>query len=300
MIVGKITPKLSVQKLGATSDIIHELILMKNSPSGSGTILLKGLPIDDYLPPTPETGLRKDYNKTTSIAESILVGVSAILGCPIGNVEEKCRHLVHDVIPVNGSDNQLSNEGSIDFGLHTENAVFQDREQFLALLCLRPDPWKEAATPVVDAREIIPLLEERTVSELRKVQFILRKPHILDKSDTVTFSKPVAILSGPIESLEIRCSLYDGGTNSITKVGQKALDALEAVANQQAKNMKTEAGDMLIINNKRVLHGRKAFRTSSKGNNRHLLRVYIMNSLWNLRAAQKDSIHILERSIFKN
>ncbi len=120
----------------------------------------------------------------------------------------------------------------------------------------------------------------------------------MDKSEAKSYSDPVAILSGSIESPEIRCSFYDDGTKAITETGTKALVRLQLVMNQQAHDMKTETGDMLIINNRTAMHGRKAFRTTSKGNNRHLLRVYIMSSLWSVREAQQRSIRILRRSIF--
>ncbi len=281
-----------------SKDTLRELMLMKTSPFSSGTILLRGLPIDDHLPSTPISGLRRDYNKKTSITESILIGIASILGHPIGHEEEKDGHLIHDVIPVHGTDKPLSNEGAVNFGLHVENAMFEDRESFLILSCLRPDPWNEGATPVVDIREVISLLNKEEIAELRKEQFIIRKPYILDRSDAKSYSDSVAILSGSLASPQIRCSFYDDGTKAITKKGKKALAKLELMMNQQAHDMKTEAGDMLLINNRTAMHGRKAFRTTSKGNNRHLLRVYIMSSLWSVREAQQRSIRILRRSIF--
>lgn len=174
----------------------------------------------------------------------------------------------------------------------------KERESFLILSCLRPDPWNEAATPVVDIREVISLLNKENIAELRKEEYIIRKPYILDRSEAKSYSDPVAILSGSIASPHIRCSFYDDGTKAMTETGKKTLARLELLMNQQTHDMKTEAGDMLIINNRTAMHGRKAFRITSKGNNRHSLRVYIMSSLWSVREAQQRSIRILRRSIF--
>ena len=284
-----------------SKDLLRELLLMRNSPFCSGTILLKGLPIDDDLPPTPLSGRRSDYLKKTSIAETILIGFSAILGNPIGHEEEKEGHLIHDVIPVAGTDKPLSNEGAADFGLHVENAIFEEREQFLVLSCLRPDPWKEAATPVVDVREILPYLADEVIIELQKEQFVIRKPYILDRtSGKTSYSLPVAVLTGPLEFPEVRCTFYEGGTKATSRAGEAALETFKNIANKLAHNLKTESGDMLILNNRTALHGRKAFRTTTDGNNRHLLRVYIMPNLWEIRASQKSSIRILQRSVFLN
>jgi len=282
-----------------SKDLLRELMLMRNSPFCSGTILLKGLPLDDDLPPTPLSGRRSDYFKKTSIAETILIGLSSILGNPIGHEEEKDGNLIHDVIPVVGTDKPLSNEGAADFGLHVENAIFEEREQFLVLSCLRTDPWKEAATPVVDIREILPYLADEVILELQKEQFVIRKPYILDRaSGKSSYSLPVAILTGPLEFPEVRCTFYEGGTKATSIAGEEALETFKITANKLAHDMKTEAGDMLIINNRTALHGRKAFRISTDGNNRHLLRVYIVQSLWKIREAQKNSIRILQRAIF--
>lgn len=172
----------------------RELSLMRNSPYGSGVTLLRNLPVDEDLPPAPKSGRRAHYVKATSVAENILIGIAAAMGHPIGHQEEKDGHLIHDIIPVAGTEKQLSNEGQSDFGLHTENAVFDFREQFVILSCLWPDPYKEAITPIVDVREVLEDLDELAVNELRKAQFIIHKPYILDYSKVDDQSKSVSII----------------------------------------------------------------------------------------------------------
>lgn len=150
-----------------------------------GLLLLRNMPLDalDWSPPS---GRRADYVKVFTGAENALVGIGAALGQPIGSREEKDGNLVHTLIPVQGSDKPLSNEGATDFGLHVEAVAVPLR--------LRP-------------------------------------------------------------------------------------------------------GDCAILHNRLVVHGRTRFAARYDGSDRHLLRLYVADSLWPLRAVATVSARIVRRSL---
>lgn len=281
---------------GLSVELLRQLELIRSSRYGAGTLILHNLPLDDELPRAPASGRRADYHKPTSIAENVLIGVAALLGQPIGHEEEKDGHLVHDIVPVENTDKPLSNEGATDFGLHTENAIFDVREHFVILSCLWPDPYKEAVTPVVDIRAVLPILDEDTIGALRKPQFAIRKPYILDRSEVESMSDPVAILSGPEDSPEIRCTLYKGGTVGLTTEATEALNKLAKVLDAEAQEVRLDKGDMVIVNNYTALHGRRQFRVVPGAYNRHLIRSYVLPSLWQVRHMQCIGLRIINRS----
>lgn len=279
-----------------STDEVKTIRDMKTARCDQNYLFLDNLPIDLELPPTPNSGLRSDMNKTTFIAESVLIGISALLGEPIGLENEKEGSLVHDIIPVINTKSQLSNEGSKkDFGLHVENATFEQRESFLTLLGLRQDREQLATTPVVTVSDILKHLQPQHLYELTKEQFYIRRPYILDKAETRLYSNPTAIFNGPLENPEVRATLYDEGTISVTDKGQVALEAFKAIANKIATPLKIKPGQMVIINNKNTLHGRSAFKAYGDGKDRHLLRSYIVDSLWQFRSQQANYTRILKR-----
>lgn len=286
-------------------DLLWQLQEIKTSPAPLGTLLIRNLPIDPGLPPTPKSANYDHSQHPTTIAQNILVGISAILGFPIGHEEEKDGHLVHTVFPVQHTDKPLSNEGNVDFGLHVENAMFQHREKFIVLSCLRQDPMKQATTPVADVRQAIKKaladdsLSPSDVLQLRKSEYVIRKPYILDRSEVQGISAPLAILSGSLDNPNVRCTFYANGTRGLTPKAQRALDKFGKAVHRVVNPVKLTPGDMVIVNNHKVLHGRSKFQTFFDGTDRYLIRSYVMGDLQPVQDLQVNSTYILRRALAK-
>ncbi len=281
---------------GAFRQLRSLLCSIKNDHHAPGVIILKNCPMDTNIPPTPIDGMRGRYWKQSVVIEAFITGLGCDLGEPIGHQEEKGGGLLHDLVPIKNTDEQLSNEGYEDFGLHVENSVFENRERFLLIYCVRPDHDKRAKTPMVDVRDVIKWLPEWVIEELRKAQFVIRKPYILNRAKVKNDSVPVAVFRGPIYAPEVRVTLYSEGTRALTSRGVLALKKFAEVANSIAVPYMLDTGDLAIINNHMVLHGRSEFTPRGDGMDRHLVRLYVAADLWSLRMNQVRSRRILMRT----
>lgn len=61
----------------------------------------------------------------------------------------------------------------------------------------------------------------------------------------------------------------------LTKIQCEALDAVHFAAEEVSHKIKYQEGDLLLFNNRRILHGRDAFTDAAEGSQRHMLRFWL-------------------------
>jgi L-asparagine oxygenase len=255
-----------------------------------GVALVRNLPVDPHLPPTPTDG-GPCRDKPTFVAEGVLLGLSQLLGEPIGFTTEKAGRLVHDVVPVAAGATTQTNQSSEVF-LNFHNDIVHDavgrydvsNPDFLVLLCLRQDRAKEAVTYYADARDVSRALEPRVLGTLRSPLFRLNAPgsYIRDVAGGVdVLSEPVAVISGPDHAPEIAISA--NGVRGLTVDADAALVQLQRTCVDVAHRVRLEPGTALLINNRKGLHARSVFAARHDGTDRWLQRTYLRRSLWNIR-----------------
>lgn len=255
-----------------------------------GVMLVRNLPVDPELPATPVDG-NPSPDKKTFVAEGVLLGLSQLLGEPVGFTTEKDGRLVHDVVPVRTGATSQTNQSSYVF-LNFHNDIVHDdlgrydlsNPDFLVLHCLRQDAGKEAVTYYADAREISRSLDPRILQTLRRPVFRLNAPgsYVRDIAGGVeVLSEPVAIISGPPWCPEI--SVSANGVREMTKEAGQALVELQRVCREVSHQVKLEPGTALLINNRKGLHARSQFLARHDGQDRWLQRTYLRRSLWNIR-----------------
>jgi L-asparagine oxygenase len=248
-------------------------------------LLIRGLPVDPNLPPTPIGGAE---HKPTHVSEAVLLGVAGRLGNPIAYRDEKDGALVQNVFPHpddRASPSNASSEVSLD--LHTEIAFVRDEPHwrtyeispdFLLLLCLRPAPKGDACTRVVAANALLSsiTLEERHI--LESPRFRLRAPYSFTRGGDKTrpWSDFVPLVhAGGMIAFDLAC-----GVRASDEDSQRALDALRRSAGNPSlgRFITLEQGDLLVIDNRRAAHGRSAFAASFGGTDRWVQRVYVQRS----------------------
>jgi L-asparagine oxygenase len=274
-------------------ELLRSIGAVKSNPDPPGLLVIENLPVDE-LGPTPADGRRSPF-KRTSCSEAFLLGVASLLGEPLTFDVEKGMDLVHDVCPVRGSERELTNRGSaVDLGFHTERAAF-DTDRWLLLWCNRADHDRVAVTPVADIRDALPHLEPEVVAELRKPHYRFRVPYIFDAvvPPEARLSDPGPVLSGPESCAKLRVALYGDVTQVLTPDAGRALDRLGQALGRVARNLRLESGNMVILSNHLVAHGRSSFAARFDGSDRWLQRVHVAESLWPIRAWQRDSVRVL-------
>jgi L-asparagine oxygenase len=255
-----------------------------------GVTVVRNLPVDQDLTDTPTDG-EPSRTKKTYVGETVLLGLSQMLGEPVGFTTEKSGRLVHDVVPVSAGATTQTNQSSHVF-LNFHNDIVHDEvgrydvsnPDFLVLNCLRQDRDKEAVTYYADARDIVRFLDPRIVETLRSPLFRLNAPgsYIRDVAGGVeTLSDPVSVISGPISSPEV--SISANGVRGLTPEAGQALNDLQQACRTVAHQVKLEPGTALLINNRKGLHARSQFPAQHDGKDRWLQRTYVRRSLWNIR-----------------
>ncbi|WP_055490389.1 TauD/TfdA family dioxygenase [Streptomyces sp. TP-A0356] len=278
---------------GLPLDLLQQILDFGRHTDTPGVGYVRNLPVDERLPATPSNG-GPAPDKPTFVAEGVLLGLSGLLGEPVGFRTEKNGQLIHDVIPVPGGAMTQTNQGSTVF-LNFHNDIVHDaigrydvsNPDFLVLSCLRADHEGMAATHYADARDIISVLDPRTLELLRSPLFRLNAPgsYIRDVAGGgEVLSDPVAMINGPEGSPEIACSA--NGVRAMTTAAQAALDRLQAACREVAHQVFLRPGEALLINNRKGLHARTPFTARYDGADRWLQRTYVRRSQWTIRYRQ--------------
>jgi L-asparagine oxygenase len=271
------------------------LAAMRRHPDAPGVTIIHNMPIDTPLPPTPLDGKRSE-SKLTNISESVLGGIGAALGEPFSFRLEK-ESLIHDVVPVRTATKALTNEGSeLDLGYHTENAAIARRQRWLLLLGLRADHDGIAKTPVADIRDAALHLSDTAKECLTKPLFRLRVPYIFDRCvpETKRFTEPAPIIEGGWSHPRLRVALYGNMTVAETPAARDALNELELALHHVRREVRIKPGDLVILDNYLVSHGRSAFTPRFDGTDRWLQRVHVAESLWDFRGLQSENLRLLD------
>ncbi|MEW2402857.1 TauD/TfdA family dioxygenase [Streptomyces sp. NPDC046862] len=272
------------------TDVLQQVLDFGRHIDTPGVSLVSNLPVDPDLPDTPSDG-GPSTAKRSFVAEAVLLGLSGLLGEPMGVLTEKAGQLVHDVIPVEGGAMSQTNQGSSVF-LNFHSDIMHDvigrydvaNPDFLVLSCLRADHEGIAGTYYADARDVSRALDPEVLETLRSPLFRLNAPgsYVRDVAGGQdVLSEPVPMISGHAEYPEIAISA--NGVHPLTGGAREALDILQRVCREVAHSVQLRPGQALLINNRKGVHARSTFTARYDGKDRWLQRTYVRRSLWNVR-----------------
>jgi len=265
-------------------DVLLQIRTFKEDPKAPGALLFRGLPVDHPLPATPLDGGRSKEKKTFT-SEAALLGASLLFGEVYGLKQVKQGELVQTVAPVESKFASQSNEGyGSELKMHTEMSFHPTfRPHYFMLLCLREDKHKEALTFVSDNREVASHLTKEEVELLRDPRFTVHGPETF-RAFWTPVQKP--IINGPADRPEIVLGLHSE-VDSPTAECKAALGRLKEVIEKNVHGVHLEPGDCLIVDNRKVMHGRGVFRADFDGQDRWLQRVHIRETggLWKTHAS---------------
>lgn len=286
---GDVDAESRVARAGSTvlellpSAVRHELMRLRDRDVPSAAVHVQGLLCGGELVPGWST-------TEVTAAEDVVLGVGKVLGEPVGYASEKSGVLVQHVFPVEAEASAPSNESSsFELDLHTE-LVFSRRHpdrpmdalcpDFIVLACLRGDP--DARTVVVSNRAVVASLGRSDADLLRAPLFQLQAPYSFtrDGDRSRPWVGPVPLLTGPASdpclAVDLAC-----GTRAVSANGERALGALRRAVAPAARRVEIEleTGDVLVLDNRRCLHGRSSFRARFDDSDRWLLRSYVRSSL---------------------
>jgi L-asparagine oxygenase len=224
---------------------------------------------------TPEN-IHNHIGETTILARIQAILLSYLDGEIISYEAEGDGHLFQDIIPVKNMETQQTSIGSnIELEIHTEQAFSYYRPDFLSLACLRSDP--EAWTYILPVDVLLAHLSVEEIAILQQplwkigvdLSFRLRGEAFLEGD----IRGPIPILSFSDSEDFFLCFDQD----LMTGINEKAQEMITKIVQIYYKHRTAiclQPGDILILDNRKVVHGRSAFSPKYDGTDRFLIRCF--------------------------
>ncbi len=247
---------------------------MPHAPKFDAAVTLISGYFTGLVPATPLQAMR-DIDACPAATRSLLRFADDI-GRAVGYDREQDGRLIQDIFPVRASENeQVSTSSKVMLGSHTETAFHPHKPKYVMLLCLRGD--QKAATTYADVRDIVPQLSVDQLAVLATDQFVTT----VDPSFMSNGEPDAEVRIAPLTSTARGWVLaYDEllmrGT---TPRAQSALAALHHAVRVATQHVVLAAGDLLVIDNDRAVHGRTPFSPRYDGTDRWLKRSLVMRTL---------------------
>ncbi|MGW6421636.1 TauD/TfdA family dioxygenase [Nocardia sp. NPDC055053] len=184
---------------------------------------------------------------------------------------------IGEVVPQNGAGDlrqvlrDRDGDGATALGFHCDTC------DLLVLLCLQPAAAGQGFTRLAGARRVNDILE----SEDRQTLSLLREKWTYDRTgragpqivvSPILFTQPDGTIGCYYQTRTVRASLHGDDT-----ARQAALDVLDEVLHRPGVgfDLMLAAGDLLIIRNSRVLHGRSPYLDQPGPKARRMLRLWV-------------------------
>lgn len=248
----------------------------------AAAIWIRGGPAGEPACPTPEHWRARAPDATLG-HDFWLVLVGAQLGDPFSWSSLQDGSLLNDVLPVPGSEHMQTGQGSLaPLELHVEDAFDDDRCDYLGLIALRNRDNVATTVAAVRPESLPPDLAQ----VLREPRFVIRADpeHLAGARKEKPAAGRCAMLFGAPEDPYLRVdSIFTEPLPGDTT----AKAALAALCDQLAAStvaVPLAAGDVLLVDNYRMVHGRTPFQPRFDGTDRWLRKVTVTRDLRRSRA----------------
>jgi L-asparagine oxygenase len=214
-------------------------------------------------------------------ASALLMGLAALVAIPAYATDEWDGAPVTDVKVVAGLKETLSSKGGRELPLHQETQHLGHPPDGLALLTVRGG----SPTRVAASLDVVEHLADRTREALHERQFVHRLPASFGGGG---MTAPTSVLTGPENMPEFKVDLAT--TEATNEQGRRALRELAQAVNDVALDIQLAPGDLLMLDNRRWLHGRGI--PNQDISSRWLMRTLLVCDSWRIqRAAAQRSEH---------
>ena len=228
--------------------------------------LIKGVEIGQ-IPSTPT-----NLTETPEVNEACLAlkRIAYKYGIPAAYKQEQNGQLMQHIFPRQTvEDIQISSSSKVELQLHTETAFHCYPPSHVILMCLRGDT--KALTTYATLEDIVPCLDEETLFYLKETSFTTE----IDESFRANGEENKSIVLPVLVETKEGLSIFfdDFFMTGQTREAEEALNKLRLAIKQNTKEIALEAGDVLVLDNRKVVHGRKPFTARYDGTDRWLLRI---------------------------
>ena len=235
------------------------------------------------LPATPIALPTRRKVEVTPIEVTFLL-LGAAFGEAFGWTSIQHGSLVNDVFPIEQHAESARSSGyKIDFRLHTEDAFHPENGRYLALLCVR----NEERVPTLLASVGDVPLPAQDEERLRQPHFRLGANVGHDTAPTGTRLQPILFGRKAYPYFRINLNVEQQAAD-LSSAARLAAGSFRAALMEASQTILLAAGDVLILDNYRLAHGRMPYVPNALGTGRWLKRLYLARSLEALRKLSCD------------
>ncbi|MEV6976565.1 TauD/TfdA family dioxygenase [Kitasatospora sp. NPDC093806] len=237
--------------------------------TADGLFVLRGLDVDDaVLGATP--GHWSTVGEAGALYDVVLLLVSTLMGTPIAWDGQQDGRFVHNIVPSPGHESeQTGASSSVLLTPHTEDAFHPGRAHLLLLCCMRNHD--RIATTAASVR--LTELAESDLAQLRRPAAPILPDDAYEQAQQYAGRPaPVPTLFDSPEGLTMR---YDPAYTPLEETDREWREAYAHLGKELARvsvAVALEPGDVLVVDNDLVVHGRVPFRARYDGTDRWLKR----------------------------
>jgi Fe(II)/alpha-ketoglutarate-dependent arginine beta-hydroxylase len=238
-----------------------------------GLAILRGLPVDDVaIGPTPPHW-SSAVTASTTVHDIAMLLMASVAGRAFGWEGQQDGRLVHNILPSRGHETEQTGASSaVLLSPHTEDAFHPERAHLMLLGCLRNhDGVGTSAASVRDTE-----LSDADLALLSEPRLpILPDDAYADAQAFGGEAPEVAVLWEGAHGPGLR---YDPAYTPLDRADpsyRAAYGRLSGELERVATSVRLGPGDVLVIDNDVVVHGREPFRARYDGTDRWLKRVSV-------------------------
>ncbi|MFG2909137.1 TauD/TfdA family dioxygenase [Kitasatospora sp. NPDC048286] len=256
--------------------------------TADGLFVLRGLDVGDAdLGPTP--GHWSTVGDAGALWDVVLLLVSALMGTPIAWDGQQDGRFVHNIVPSPGHESeQTGASSSVLLTPHTEDAFHPGRAHLLLLCCMRNHD--AIATTAASVR--LAELSDADIEQLKRpVAPILPDDAYEQARRFGGRPAPVPTLFATPDGLTMR---YDPAYTPLEGADGPWREAYGRLGEELARvsvAVSLEPGDVLVVDNDLVVHGRVPFRARYDGTDRWLKRASVRVENRPTRPAAENDEH---------
>ncbi|RZM84292.1 arginine beta-hydroxylase, Fe(II)/alpha-ketoglutarate-dependent [Pseudoalteromonas rubra] len=281
--------------------LLKKLNEFKYQPEGVKYLVVEGLDIDDQqLGPTPPDWTHQSTQ--SGIEQSIVACLySSVLGDLFAWSTQQDGKIIHDVMPIKKDEHEQLGTGSLqEIEWHIEDAFHEYRGDYCTFFCLR----NHDMIPTTIGSPDFSQLSDDEIDELFKPQFSikpdeshkeknesqLRQRQRLAENDiqlshaykriTSWDENPpkISVLFGNRKDPFIRIDPYFM-LEPETPAAQAAFKKLIVLIDEKIEELALRPGEILLMDNYRVVHGRRKFLPKYDGTDRWFKRINVTRDI---------------------
>ncbi|WP_043268446.1 TauD/TfdA family dioxygenase [Streptomyces sp. CT34] len=248
----------------------HEL---RPVDTDDGLFVLRGLEVDDSgIGPTPSSWATA--GDSGAVHDIVMLLLATLMGNPIAWEGQQDGRFVHNIVPAPGHETaQTGASSSVLLSPHTEDAFHPGRAHLLMLCCLRNHD--NIATTAASIRHV--QLSEADVALLTRPKLAILPDDAYTEAQGFEGGEPAPVptLFHAEGGLTLRFDPAYTPLDAASPAHRAAYERLEAELARVSRAVCLSPGEVLVVDNDLVVHGRVPFQARYDGTDRWLKRASV-------------------------